>query len=147
MRDVSTAIRGAIVAEARSWLGTRFHHQGRLKGVGVDCAGLVAQVAQAVGMAVDDHIDYTHRPDGVLLQAVCDAQMTHIDINEIAPGDVLLMKFDSLPQHLAIVGDYASGGLSMIHAYAPARQVVEVRLDEGWRQQIVAAYRFPMKGD
>ena len=30
-----------IVREARSWLGTPYHHQASLKGVGVDCVGLV----------------------------------------------------------------------------------------------------------
>jgi cell wall-associated NlpC family hydrolase len=33
-----------IVAEARSFRYTPFHHQGRVKGVGVDCAGLLYQV-------------------------------------------------------------------------------------------------------
>jgi cell wall-associated NlpC family hydrolase len=32
------SIRAAVVAEARSWLGTPFHHQGRVKAAGVDCA-------------------------------------------------------------------------------------------------------------
>jgi len=36
--------RSAVVAEARSWLGTRFGHRQRVKGVEVDCANLVAQV-------------------------------------------------------------------------------------------------------
>src|SRR5581483_8673074 len=32
------------IAEAESFIGTPFHHQGRLKGVGVDCAYLLAEV-------------------------------------------------------------------------------------------------------
>ncbi len=35
-----------VVRTARTWLGTPYHHQGRLKGVGVDCAGLLIGVAQ-----------------------------------------------------------------------------------------------------
>ncbi|HXO72313.1 MAG TPA: peptidase P60, partial [Bradyrhizobium sp.] len=34
----------AIVAEARSWIGTRYCHQASLKGVGCDCLGLVRGV-------------------------------------------------------------------------------------------------------
>ncbi len=139
---MTPAIRAAIVAEDRSWLGTRFHHQGRLRGVGVDCAGLVVQVAQALGLSEFDRTDYTPLPDGAMLQAACESQMHRLALAEIQPGDVLLLKFDRHPQHLAIVGDHPLGGLSLIHAYAPARKVVEVRLDEGWRQQVMAAYRF-----
>ena len=36
--------RDAIVAEARSWIGTRYRHQASLKGVGCDCLGLVRGV-------------------------------------------------------------------------------------------------------
>ena len=34
-----------VVAEARRWLGTPWRHQARLRGVGVDCGGLVVCVA------------------------------------------------------------------------------------------------------
>lgn len=33
-----------IIQEARSWLGTPYHHKGRIKGVGVDCGGLLYEV-------------------------------------------------------------------------------------------------------
>lgn len=130
-----------VVMEARSWLGTRFHHQGRLKSVGCDCAGLVVGVAQALGLSEFDKTDYSRLPDGEMLRAVCDANMTGIAITDVQPGDVLLFKFDQFPQHLAIVGDYPAGGLSLIHAFAPSRKVVEVRLDDVWQQRVVAAYR------
>ena len=80
-------------------------------------------------------------PDGDMLRAVCDENMTSIAVSEMQPGDVLLFRFDQYPQHLAIVGDYPAGGLSIIHAFAQSRKVVEVRLDERWISRIVAAYR------
>jgi NlpC/P60 family putative phage cell wall peptidase len=131
-----------VVAEARSWLGTRFHHQGRLKGVGVDCAGLVVGVAEALGLPVQDRTDYTRQPDGTMLEETCDAQFIRIPIEDIRPGDLLLMRFEQEPQHLAIVGDYEVGGLSVIHAYAQVRKVVETRLDDVWLSRVVVAYRF-----
>jgi len=36
--------RELVIKEARSWVGTKFVHAGRVKGAGVDCAGLVAEV-------------------------------------------------------------------------------------------------------
>lgn len=42
--------RAAVVAAARSWLGTPYHHQGRVKGAGVDCAMLLAEVYCEAGL-------------------------------------------------------------------------------------------------
>ena len=136
-------MRAAIVVEARSWLDTKFQHQARIKGVACDCAGLVIGVCKALGLTDFDKADYSRIPDGVMLKATCDAEMTPITIDAIQPGDVLLFRFDGHPQHLAIVGDYAHGGLSIIHAYSLARKVTEHRLDDVWRSRIVAAYKLP----
>ena len=45
----ATAIREAIAAEARSWIGTRFVNGQAVKGAGVDCGGLLVSVYAAVG--------------------------------------------------------------------------------------------------
>ena len=39
---------GALVAEARSWIGTPYRHQASLKGVGCDCLGLLRGVWRAL---------------------------------------------------------------------------------------------------
>ena len=36
--------REQVVTEARTWKGTRYVHKGRVKGVGVDCGGLIYQL-------------------------------------------------------------------------------------------------------
>ena len=36
--------RDLVVAEARAWMHTPYQHKGRIKGVGVDCGGLIYQV-------------------------------------------------------------------------------------------------------
>jgi cell wall-associated NlpC family hydrolase len=141
------ALADRIVAEARTWIGTRFAHQGRLKNVGVDCAGLIVCVCANVGITINDKIGYSMKPDGVSLKAQCDEQLTRIDSADIVPGDVLLFRFENDPQHLAFVGGYPTGGLSIIHAYSLARRnkllgwVVESRLDDVWRKRMVSAYR------
>jgi NlpC/P60 family putative phage cell wall peptidase len=40
--------RAAIVAEARTWIGTLYHHQASVKGIGCDCLGLVREVWRAL---------------------------------------------------------------------------------------------------
>lgn len=41
---MDTQDRSRILTEARSWLGTPYHHKGRVKGAGVDCGGLLYEV-------------------------------------------------------------------------------------------------------
>jgi cell wall-associated NlpC family hydrolase len=36
--------RTSILKEARTWIGTPYHHRGRVKGVGVDCGGLIYEL-------------------------------------------------------------------------------------------------------
>jgi len=41
---MDTQTRRCILEEAQSWLGTPFHHKGRVKGVGCDCGGFIYEV-------------------------------------------------------------------------------------------------------
>jgi cell wall-associated NlpC family hydrolase len=135
--------RADVVAEARQWRRTPYMHQARMRGVGVDCAGLVVGVARAVGLVADsfDVTGYSRQPDGTLLDR-CDGLMERIPTDSLAPGDVIVTRFAADPCHLAFVGDHPQG-LSMIHALCRADGrglVVEHRLDETNRARIVAAY-------
>jgi cell wall-associated NlpC family hydrolase len=130
--------RAQVVATARSWLGTPFHHQGRLKGVGVDCAGVIVGTAAELGLSAFDRTGYGHRPDSRELEELCGIHMRGVRLSAARPADVMLLMVDGQPQHLAFVTD-----LGMLHAYAPSRRVVEHRIDESWRSRIVAAFRIP----
>lgn len=155
-----TVTRAQVIAEARSWVGTPFHHQGRLKGVGVDCAGLLICVGKALGLSDFDVTGYARVPDGRTLLRHCDEHMTRIPRDEAQPGDVLLMRWRRYPQHVAIVADrppsfaqerfggqtlrsLGGGGLNIIHAHEDAGSCVEHRLDETWAARVVQAYRIP----
>jgi cell wall-associated NlpC family hydrolase len=142
----AVAVSGAhVVAAARGWLGTPFQHQQRAKGLAVDCAGLIIGVARELGLVAPD-FDVTHyprQPDGVSLLRWCEEYMVRIGQTAIQPGDVVVVAFDSRPQHLGIVADYRHGGLSMIHAYehAMVHRVVEHRLMFSASMRFCAAYR------
>ena len=140
-----------IVAAARGWVGTRFHHQGRLKRSarhkgGVDCLGLLIGVAQELdlrgrsGAALGDldRRDYGHFPDGLALRAALEGAL--VPVGEITPGCILLLAPDGVARHLGIAGDAPDGGLTLIHAYAQARAVVEHGLDAGWRERVRGIY-------
>lgn len=92
-------------------------------------------------LSAADERDYGHIPDSQRLQDRLNTHLVAISSFGLEPGDILLLIIDNNPQHLGIVGAY-NDELTLIHAYAPARGVVEHRLDEDWRARIVAAYRF-----
>lgn len=95
----------AIAAEAETWLGTPFHWQGRVKGVGADCKGLIAGVAAACGRPEADSLeamagDYGPVVDPVRLKAGLARLFDRVP--ERQAGDVLLLKVGGKAQHLAI---------------------------------------------
>lgn len=136
-------LREQIVEEARTWIGTRFQHQARCKGAGVDCVGVVIGVCKELRLTDFDHYNYSRIPDGRMMQETCEANMTRIQFAEVKAGDVVLFRFDQHPQHLAIIAEHPTGGHSIIHAYSPSRKVIETRLDSVWQSRIVACYRLP----
>ncbi|HAZ61181.1 MAG TPA: peptidase P60 [Gammaproteobacteria bacterium] len=123
-----------IITEARRWLGTPFHHQGRCRGVGVDCAGVVIGVARTLGLSGNDVAGYGREPYRGLLMRELDSQMQRIDAPE--PGAVLLLRFAVEPQHLAICTDQET----LIHAYQTAGACVEHRYSDLWRARTLQAY-------
>lgn len=145
------ASREQIVAEARAWLGTPWQHQQHLKGVGCDCGGLIRGVMAAVGLGPTDFscwpgarefFGYSTQPDGSLLERACDKYLTRIPRADMKAGDALLLITDRHPQHMGILGDYAHGGLSIIHAATAARppRVIETRLMFSGNLRFVAAF-------
>jgi len=143
--DEGHVTRADVIAEARTWIGTPYKHQHRVKGHGVDCAGLLIGVARELGLVAPDFDvnGYERKPDGFSLLQECDRFMDRIHIWDLQPGNVLVVAFRREPQHLGIIGDYLYGGLSFIQALGTTDgkgAVVEWRLHErrGWRH--VQAY-------
>ena len=128
-----------VVRAARGFLGTRFRHQGRLPGRGLDCAGVIVAAARAVGLPDYDVAGYGRLPNGGSLRLhLAAAGCREIGPGEARAGDIYLMRFESDPQHLALVTD-----IGILHAYADIGRVVEHRLDDAWRERIVAAFHLP----
>ncbi|MFZ4124577.1 MAG: NlpC/P60 family protein [Rickettsiales bacterium] len=143
------SVQNMLIDAARGYLGVRFAHQGRSKQTGVDCLGLLICAAQDAGITLQDYepnhydrTDYGTFPDAQMLRAQLHAAL--IAVEEVAVGDILLLRIDGRPQHLALVTDYPQEGVfGMIHAYAPLRKVVEHRLDIHWIEAIEQVFRIP----
>ena len=133
--------RDEVVREARSWVGVPWQHQGRTR-LGIDCAGLIIVVAKALEIADYDTTAYQRRTHGTdFLQHFRD-NMTAKQIVRAVPGDVLLFRDQAYPCHSSIVGD-RNGAMTIIHAHAMRREVVEELIDQGpWLVKRVACFEF-----
>lgn len=125
-----------IVASARGWLGTPFAHQGRQRGVGADCGGLLIGVARECGLTVPEPPAYSMSPDpgviGYLLASYC----VPVRRTELQPADVLWFAFAGEPRHVGLATD-----IGVIHAWAKPGKVVEHRLDTCWLNRLRGVYR------
>lgn len=110
----------AIVARARSLIGTRFRPQGRSPQRGLDCIGLVVIATGVEAVRVPD--DYPLRGgDRAQVDAVFEALgFVRVPYDHREPGDVLVAR--SGPGQLHVVVLTADG---YVHAHAGLRRVVE----------------------
>lgn len=129
---------------ARTCLGTPYHHQGRLPGVGLDCIGLLVYAGAASGRLAPgvDVTGYPRYPDGKLLLHHLDAHLDRVHPDDMRPSDAVCVAYEKHPQHVGILGSYRHGGLSMIHALGSAGKVVEHRLLFTRLMRLVCVYRY-----
>lgn len=129
------------------WIGTPYHHQASLKGVGADCVGFLKGVALEGGLITPElaatlPTDYSRQASGGELRRLCSRHLRLVTYHERAPADIVLMRFEVEPQHLgmltAVEPDY------IIHSAEGG--VVAHRIDSKWRARIVRVYRFPALG-
>lgn len=124
---------------ARKWLGTPFKHQGRSRGIGVDCAGLAIGIARDHGIEVHDVTGYTRLPRDDAMRQLIEQQCIRIDAIEI--GAILYMPHAGT-LHLAIVTRLDP--TYIIHAYQPVGRVIEHRLDGAWLRRVQRIYRYEL---
>jgi NlpC/P60 family putative phage cell wall peptidase len=126
-----------VVSQAQTWLGTPWHHQARLKGVGVDCIGLLVGVCKELNISVQDYQEYARFPDGYHLAKELDRQLIK-KFTQPMPGDIMLFRISRMPQHIAICSP-----LGLIHAHQGVMQVVETAMPKYWDTHILGVYQLP----
>ena len=138
----------AIIAEARSWIGTPYRHQASLKGVGCDCLGLVRGIWRTLyGREPEAMPGYT--PDWAEAsgtETLADAAARHmmpVTIAEMQAGDLVLFRWrPNVPaKHCGIIVSQAPT-LRFVHAQQGAA-VTEAALTPWWRRRIAYVFRFP----
>jgi cell wall-associated NlpC family hydrolase len=122
--------RARVVAGARSWIGTPYHNCADIKGAGVDCGMLLVRVFVDTGLCaqfdprpypVDWHL---HRSEERYLGFIFDRAR---EIDRALPGDVMVLRYGRCYSHGGIVTK--SQPLTIVHAYYPARQVLEEEIE------------------
>jgi NlpC/P60 family putative phage cell wall peptidase len=134
-----------IIAAALGWVGTPYHHQARVRNVGVDCAQLVAAVAEEAGLIpagtqIPNNYSpewHLHNREEVLLTTLeffgCKRQ------DKALPGDIVCFRYGRAVGHLGIL----VAEDQIVHAAIQARKVVLNTLNEDLSKRIAFVYSFP----
>ncbi len=132
-----------IVQAARGWVGTKWRHQGRTKN-GIDCVGLVIKIADELDYDTSfDRTDYIRRSTGIEFIDYFKDHMIQKRVTEVEAGDVLIFRELRYPYHSAIVGYDKLLGLTLVHAFAKSRKVVEEQYTDEWKRKVTHCFEFP----
>lgn len=117
MNDKEKLERQMVIEEAKTWLKTKYHHMGRIKGAGVDCGQILIAVWENCGLITDPKIGHyyadwaLHRNEEKYLEWIS-LHTKKVDRAPL-PGDIILYKFGRCISHAAIVVEYPL----IIHSY------------------------------
>lgn len=143
--------RAAILAEAETFVGVVFRHQGRNKKTGVDCAGLIEMVGRRFGL-VQGHTwtNYSRLPDGETLMQVVRQHADQKEWQSWKSGDFIVLKDMALdwPTHMALLYEYLLATdeharvPGLIHAATRQKKVVKHRMPPDWQHKVVGVFEF-----
>lgn len=139
--------RDEIVRVARGWIGTPYHHQAALKGVGCDCIGLLVGVwKELIGKLPVEPPVYSpqwhlHQKESQLIKVLKgDYGFVEVTANYPPAGSVMCMGLERGPAHHAGI---STGNGTFIHSYSLSKKVVEVTFDPSWKRRLHAILEYP----
>jgi cell wall-associated NlpC family hydrolase len=101
--------RQRVIKVAESWLGTPYHHMGRVKGVGVDCGTFLCEVYHEAGVTDFIGLEYypfdwhLHRDEEKYLEIL----LRYVRIvSRARAGDIIMYRFGRVASHSAIITTY-----------------------------------------
>lgn len=128
-----------LISNARSWVGTRFLHQGRSR-FGADCLGFIAACLHELGSDVLMGVlplNYARTPQAQLLDGIAKI-CRNIPLE---PAALLLIQFPlaKLPSHAAIYT-----GESIIHSDEASGGVREITYGRPWTERTKSIWALPL---
>lgn len=150
--------RADIIAEAASWIGTPYHHQASLKGVGADCLGFARGVWRALNGAEPFIVPaYAQEPaEPLAVEPLLAGAARHLarGEGEPRPGDLLVFRLREglSARHCGILIAPGGGAASpwdgrsapgrFVHAVS-GRSVSGAAFGAWWRRRLAAHFVFP----
>lgn len=128
--------RARVVAVAKSWCGTPYHHKGRLRGAGVDCLTLLAEVFTEAGLIERPEIphyppDWMNHRDAERYMEGLLRYTSEIEGHPL-PGDVVLYRFGRCFSHGAIVIEWPT----IVHAHFRTNCMLEDAEKAAWLEHV-----------
>ena len=137
--------RERVVALARGWIGTPYHHQASKRGVGTDCLGLVRGIWRELyggdpGSQARYTRDWAETTGEETLLAAAVGHLEAVPDGSVLAARILVFRFRSASpaKHLGL----CTGGNCMIHAME-GHPVAEVPLVPWWQRRIAGVFDFP----
>jgi NlpC/P60 family putative phage cell wall peptidase len=146
-KSLSSADPDLVIAVARSWLGTPYHDQASLRGIGCDCLGLARGIwREVVGPEPFPMPPYSRDwgetgPREVLAEGAR-SMMIEVALDGAEPGALVLLRMrpKAIAKHVGIL----TAPDRFIHAYERLG-VVEQPLTSAWQRRIAFAFLFPSR--
>ena len=141
-------MRNEIIQYATDWLDTPYHHHARIKHVGVDCAMLVACIANEVGLMSDAEMSlipnyptqwHLHNREEKLIELLEIFGCKQKPKQNTQPGDIVCFQFGRTTSHLGIM----INDTQFIHARFDVKKVVINTMNEEWDRRWTFTYTFP----
>lgn len=140
MKEEEKQQRAAVVAEAHEWLGTKYHPNARLKGIGCDCLTILAGVFENCGLVLNAEIPH-YSPEFMLHQSeekyIEGLKRYTREVDTPQPGDIAVWKFGRCFSHAAVVIEWPR----VIHAYVGSTVTLEDISKAEWLRMMGAAPR------
>lgn len=135
----------AVLAEAATWLGTPYRHQGSTKGVGCDCLGLVRGIWRVV-YGEEPEAPGPYAPDWAEAggrDSLLEAARRHCvekPVTKALPGDLLVFRWrvHHAAKHVGILMSEDR----FLHAYEGHAVTVSALIPQ-WRRRIAGVFAFP----
>lgn len=133
-----------FVNAVESYLGTPYHHQGRLPGTGIDCVGVPIVALQSGGIDVPEgRIEYDRVPRE--LESNLDRVLDRVPWDERRVGDLVLFWYSTRRrgQHVGVIVDRSDDVDYIVHSHSSRNCVIRERISTFWAPRIIRAYRHP----
>lgn len=145
---LTAADSSAVLAIARTWLGTPYLHQSSVQGVGCDCLGLARGIWRALHGDEPWEVPPYSRDWGEagrreVLAEAARAALIEVPLANAGPGALILFRMGAgVPaKHCGILGPSVIRP-TLIHAYDRSG-VVEEAFTPTWAQRAAFAFIFP----